>query len=327
MKILVAEDEVLSRRRLEKRLAEWGYEVVSVDNGEQAWAVLDGPDAPALAVLDWMMPGLDGPELCRLLRARGTNGPYVYVILLTGKTDRGDVIAGLEAGADDYVAKPFDAQELEVRLRIGKRIIAMQSELELQATRDPLTGVWNRRAIMSDLARAISRADRVGTSLSVIMADIDHFKRVNDEHGHLVGDEVLREWTSRVSGSIRPYDALGRYGGEEFVLIFPDTDEVAAASVAERLRAAIASPPFRAQGHGIPVTASFGVARHHAGQPIEAVLGCADSALYAAKTKGRNMVVIAPSPAIVTASGRSDLSPPSPPGQAASTATIDQRRA
>ena len=280
-----------SRRRLEKRLTEWGYEAVAVDDGERAWEVLQGDDAPTLAVLDWMMPGLDGPEICKRLRT-GDRAAYTYVVLLTGKSAREDVIRGLEAGADDYVTKPFDAQELAVRLRIGKRIIAMQNELRFRATHDPLTGAFNRGAVLEMLSAEVSRSHRTGTPLSTLLLDVDHFKRVNDEHGHPAGDAVLREVVRRLGRSVRPYDRVGRYGGEEFFVLLPGCDPTMAAETAERLRQAIATQAFALPSRPLGVTASFGVTTCERSDTPEAMILRSDQALYEAKRTGRNRVVV-----------------------------------
>jgi len=290
--VLVAEDDVISRRRLEKRLAEWGYDVVAVEDGKQAWEVLQGNDPPPLALLDWMMPKLDGPEICTRLR-QNAHAPYTYVILVTGKSAVEDIVAGLEAGADDYVAKPFNAQELEVRLRIGRRIVAMQAELQVRATRDPLTGAWNRRASTDALTRELERARRTRGSVAAILADIDHFKLVNDENGHLAGDEVLSEFVRRLTATARPYDTVGRYGGEEFLVVLADCDEAMATGVAERMRANIDGTPFSAAGRSLTVSASFGVAAAQLGETLDGLLARVDEALYNAKNQGRNRVVIA----------------------------------
>ncbi len=292
MKVLVADDDAISRRRLEKRLTEWGYEAVAVDDGEHAWSLLQGEEAPTLAILDWMMPGLDGPEICSRLRTR-KDGEYTYVILLTGKSAKEDVIRGLEAGADDYVTKPFDAQELAVRLRIGKRILAMQHELRERATRDPLTGALNRGAVLEALRLELSRARRPGGSVSVLLLDVDHFKRINDEHGHPAGDEVLREIVRRLTASLRPHDSIGRYGGEEFLVVLPGSDAAGAAATAERLRDVIASHPVVVPACTLPVTVSFGLATCAEEDSLETVISHADEALYAAKRDGRNRVATA----------------------------------
>jgi diguanylate cyclase (GGDEF)-like protein len=298
VRILIAEDDPISRRMLSSRLQKWGYEVVATADGNEAWEVMSRPDAPSLAILDWEMPGLDGPEVCRRVRALERE-PYVYVLLLTARTRGEDVVAGLEAGADDYVAKPFEANELKVRLRAGRRILDLFEELfrarELlseRATRDSLTRVWNRGAILETLDRERARADRDGRPLAVVMGDIDHFKRVNDQHGHLAGDAVLREVSRRMLGAMRPYDSIGRYGGEEFLVLAPACDLEAGARVAERLRLAVAADPVDTPDGPIPVTASFGVAVHGPGSggASDRVIALADQALYRAKERGRNRV-------------------------------------
>jgi diguanylate cyclase (GGDEF)-like protein len=268
-------------------------------DGDEAWHILEQPDAPRLAILDWMMPGMTGPELCRKLRGLNRE-PYTYVLLLTARTDTQDVVEGMEAGADDYVTKPFEVKELEVRLRAGRRILDLQADLvnarealREQATRDPLTGLWNRYALFDTLKREQSRAGREGVPLAVIMVDLDHFKQVNDTHGHLAGDAILREAARRMQSVVRTYDHVGRYGGEEFVIVLPGTTGPNAAQLAERLRLAIAREPMASDGVSrVSVTASFGVTAtgRGAGAGPEALIRLADEALYRAKEKGRNRV-------------------------------------
>jgi diguanylate cyclase (GGDEF)-like protein len=195
-----------------------------------------------LAILDWMMPGLDGVEVCRKVRQAG-GAPYVYLIMLTGRAERRDVVQGMGAGADDYLSKPFDEQELRVRLRAGRRIVDLQEALRTLATRDALTGTWNRRAILEILRRELARGAREGTPVGVVLADLDHFKRVNDTLGHLTGDAVLSEAARRIGAALRPYDALGRYGGEEFLIVLPGCDPEGASQVAERVRGRVAEAP------------------------------------------------------------------------------------
>jgi two-component system, cell cycle response regulator len=298
MRILVADDDAVTRRLLQARLAGWGYEVVAVADGGAAWRALQEADAPRLAVLDWEMPELDGPELCRRVRAAGAE-PYVYLILLTARDRGADLVTGLAAGADDFIAKPFAPQELQGRLRVGRRILDMAAELvaareamTLRATRDALTGLLNRGTIVEFLGRELARADREGQPLGVMMADLDHFKRVNDTHGHLAGDAVLREAARRILAGRRVYDLVGRYGGEELLLLAPGCDLEAAASVAERLRAAIGDRPIDTAEGPIAITASWGVTTYTPGSGLdpEAVIKAADGALYAAKRAGRDRV-------------------------------------
>jgi two-component system, cell cycle response regulator len=297
MQVLIADDDAVSRRLLAKKLSGWGYEVRSVRDGTEAWAALQGPDAPRLAILDWMMPGMTGPALCRELR-QPQNEPYTYVLLLTARTDKEDLIAGMDSGADDYLTKPFDAQELKVRLRAGHRILDLQSELVAarealreQATRDPLTCVWNRYAIFDTLGREVSRAAREGSSLAVIMVDLDHFKAINDTYGHPAGDVVLREAARRLQSCLRSYDFVGRYGGEEFLIVLPGSSGANAVELAERLRWALRTEPVAAWNQNIHTTASFGVTATENGAraSVEELIRIADVALYRAK-KGRDRI-------------------------------------
>ncbi|MCL5743623.1 MAG: diguanylate cyclase [Acidobacteria bacterium] len=298
MKVLIAEDNPVFQRMLAGMLRNWGYEVVSAQNGDEAWALLQSPESPRLAVLDWMMPGPDGLEICRRIRARGDER-YIYVLLLTARTETKDLVAGMEAGADDYLTKPFNAHELRVRLRAGRRILELQEELlaakeELrhQAMRDSLTGLWNRASIFDILHQELARASRNATPLAVLMADLDGFKGINDTYGHLTGDAVLRESVRRMSAEIRCYDAIGRYGGEEFLIVLPGCDESGAKAQAERLREMIASKPFQAQDTLISVTCSIGVSWTTMPDvsQTDLLVRYADSAMYSAKREGRNRV-------------------------------------
>lgn len=298
MKILVADDSELSRRLLEASLTKRGYEVLTAADGDQAWSILERQGCPSLAILDWMMPGLDGLELCRRLRQQARE-PYVYVILLTAKDRKEDILDGLQAGADDYIKKPVDGDELEARLRTGKRIVDLQGELiaarealRNRADHDALTGLWNRGAILEVLGRELSRAHRCGASLAVALVDLDHFKRINDTHGHPAGDAVLREAGSRMSSSLRPYDAVGRYGGEEFLIVLPGCDVPFGLACAERLRKSLARDGIQVGDRLLPVTCSVGVAASAGDHEsdAEALLSAADQALYRAKAEGRNRV-------------------------------------
>ena len=245
MKVLIAEDEVVSRCLVERLLSRWGYDVVVATDGLEALRILKHPDAPKLVVFDWLMPGMDGAQLCREIRGRKQE-PYTYILLLTGKRTKGDVIEGLDAGADDYITKPFEPQELKVRLHTGKRILCLQDQLIAArealrdvAMHDSLTGLWNRGAIREFLASEVARAQRQGSSVGIVLADLDHFKSVNDTYGHPVGDAVLCNVARAMRGATRPYDSVGRHGGEEFMILLPGCDPMNAVSHAERLRAAI----------------------------------------------------------------------------------------
>ncbi len=299
MRVLVAEDDAVSRHLLATFLTKWGYRVVVATDGSEAWEKLQREDAPKLAILDWMMPGMDGLALCQKIRQRSQD-KYIYVLLLTAKGQKEDLVSALDAGADDYLTKPFDPQELRARVRAGWRIIELHQELiaareqlRVEATHDALTGLWNRAAILEILHRELARAERQENTLAVIMVDLDHFKNVNDTYGHLAGDAVLREAARRMRASTRIYDEIGRYGGEEFVAVAPGCDVSSALNLAERIRATIGEDTIDTFDAPIPVTASLGVAMNGEGRDAGSLIRAADAALYKAKNTGRNRIEVA----------------------------------
>ena len=299
MRVLIADDSVVSRRLLEGTLRRWEYDVVVASDGTEAWNCLQRPDSPPLAILDWMMPGMTGPEICRLVR-QAPREPYTYILLLTSKSQKEDLIEGMGAGADDYITKPFDQHELNVRLRAGRRIVELQSQLlearealREQATRDFLTRCWNRSSILDILARELTRALREQTTVGVVMADLDHFKNINDTHGHAVGDAVLCEAARRMQSEMRSYDSLGRYGGEEFLIVLPGCDDTCTAAQAERMRAVLSQTFVVVGDRSLSLTASFGCSTSHldcAEVSAEQYIRLADEALYESKRHGRNCV-------------------------------------
>jgi diguanylate cyclase (GGDEF)-like protein len=302
VRILIAEDDPVTRKLLQAHLVKWGHEVVVCSDGAQAWQVLSGEDPPKLVVLDWMMPEMDGVTLCGEIRKLEKH-PYTYVILLTSKSLKEDVVAGLEAGADDYMIKPFDVHELKVRIRAGTRIVRLQEDLisalrasEFQASHDALTGLWNRRAILEKIQQELDRSDRVGTNLGLVICDVDYFKKVNDNYGHLAGDAVLRELAKRIDSSLRSYDSVGRYGGEEFIILIPGSDGAGAAEVAERLRASVADLPMQTNEGEFRCTMSFGATALNERQDFDlnSLIREADEALLLAKNSGRNRVELWP---------------------------------
>jgi two-component system, cell cycle response regulator len=301
MRILVAEDDKLSRVMLEKTLRQAGYEVTAVEDGEHAMAELAKEDPPRLALLDWMMPGRDGLSVCREIRMH-TEQAYTYLILLSSKETKAEIVQGLEAGADDYLTKPFDVEELKARLRAGERILDLEDRLvearesmRFRATHDLLTSLWNRGVILELVSREIHRSFRENSCTVVMMCDIDHFKMVNDEHGHAAGDEVLREVARRLQHSVRSYDMVGRYGGEEFLVVLNRCDPKSAVARADNLRSIVSGKPIHARGKSLPVTISIGLALSCEYQDGDAdeIIRKADTALYAAKAAGRNRVRIA----------------------------------
>ncbi len=298
MRVLAAEDNPVFQSMLRTMLTKWGYDAVTVRDGEEAWKLLQTGDAPRLAILDWMMPGMDGVEVCRKVRAADRE-PYIYILLLTARTQAQDLVEGMEAGADDYLTKPFNAHELRVRLRAGRRILELQEQLLLarealrdQATHDSLTGLWNRASILENLHTELARARRESKPLALLIIDLDRFKLVNDTHGHLMGDAVLQEAARRMKSAIRRYDAAGRYGGEEFLIVLPGCEGDGARAQAERIREAVAAGPFRQDDVALNVTCSIGVACWNPGSPgdTDCLVRDADEALYHAKASGRNRV-------------------------------------
>lgn len=297
MRVLIADDNATSRVALRGFLQRWGYEVVMAENGARAWEILTEPDPPAMAILDWVMPQMTGLEVCRRVRQTDRE-PYTYILLLTSKNTKDETVEGLEAGADDYLVKPFDEQELRVRLRAGKRIIDLQmdllrarEELRERANKDLLTMLPNRSAIYSTLQAELARCHRDRRSVGVILLDLDHFKAINDTYGHFAGDAVLREAASRFRGNMRPYDQIGRYGGEEFLVVLPNCGLDQTAAQAERMRIKLNETPMLVDGSEVRLSASFGATISDISErDPEVFIRVADEALYQAKAAGRNCV-------------------------------------
>jgi diguanylate cyclase (GGDEF)-like protein len=299
MQVLVIDDSAVYRKLIGDHLQSWGFGVTLAETGEQAWRILEQPNAPKLILLDWVLPDLEGTELCQRIRKAGATGSYIYVILLTGKQGRENMLDAMRAGADDYLVKPFDAPELKARLLVGERILNLQEELVAAresmrdaATHDSLTGLLNRREIFNILEKELERSRREKKVLSIILADIDHFKKVNDTCGHLFGDSVLQEISRRLHSRLRVYDGVGRYGGEEFLLVLPSCDLEGAMARANELRDAIGSAPVVVGNVERSITASLGVAvsSGSGAKELEQLLSRADAALYMAKENGRNRV-------------------------------------
>lgn len=293
MKILIADDDTTSRLLLGASLKKLGHAVTAVENGRlalEAWR----RERHALLISDWMMPELDGLELCRQVRAEPALD-YTYIVLLTSLSGKRSYLEGMQAGADDFLSKPYDEDYLAARLHVAARILALHAALRAEATHDRLTGLWNRGAILDGLAKALADAARGNAPVGVVIADLDHFKAVNDGHGHAAGDGVLRETARRIQACLGPGDRVGRYGGEEFLVVATGGDAARLQALAEAIRASIADAPMANPSAPLAVTASLGVALAQGGavQDAEALIAAADAALYRAKLAGRNRVFVA----------------------------------
>ncbi len=299
--ILLAEDDPVTRMLMTRFLKKAGYEVRAVGDGNEALEQMSRHYYPIL-VTDWEMPGMDGIDLCKAVRSLQLDG-YVYALLLTARHAKEHIIAGLEAGADDYLIKPVHEPELIARLNTGRRILALEHSLRFANERnrilsitDALTGAFNRRYLMDQLPRELERCRRYGTPLSVIMCDVDHFKQVNDVNGHAAGDDVLQQFASRIQKSIRETcDWVARLGGEEFLIVLPETGYEGAVRVAEKIRGVVSASAFMTRGGDVRVTASFGGASTEEQGPdltlkLEILLRTADECLYRSKQTGRDRV-------------------------------------
>jgi two-component system cell cycle response regulator len=295
--ILIAEDSAMYRRVIGDHLKAWGFDFQCVKDGKDAWKLLLQKDAPRLALLDWILPEIDGIELCRRLRERGNDEAYTYTILLTAKNQKREMLEAMHAGADDFLVKPFDPLELKARLLVGKRIVELQQKLfsanhalHFAASHDFLTGAWNRAEILAFMEREFARARRDAKPVGIVLVDVDHFKKINDKFGHEGGDLVLKEVTNCFSDSLREYDGIGRYGGEEFLLVIPGCNLEITVRRANQIREMISSKIILTPYGTTNVTVSMGVTVAEASSNTELLLRDADSALYQAKRNGRNRV-------------------------------------
>jgi two-component system cell cycle response regulator len=299
--ILLAEDNPISRKMLEKILVNEGFEVTSVENGKEALALFRERFFP-IVLTDWVMPEMEGLELCKAIRNEKPQG-YVYIVLLTAKDSKDDIISGLESGADDYLTKPANRAELIARLKNGLRILDLEKslkeaneEIRTFSITDPLTGIYNRGYLNERLPQEIKRSIRYKRSLSLILCDIDHFKSVNDNFGHLAGDAILKGFVGCITDSIRDQiDWSARYGGEEFLVVLPETDYLGARHLAERLRVVVSDKHYTVGDNEIRITSSFGVSGFSPetltkNLSIGDMLNHVDKYLYKAKNGGRNRV-------------------------------------
>lgn len=304
MKALIAEDDMATRLVLKKAVEAAGYEVLEAKNGIDGWKIFQKEkDNIYFVILDWVMPEMDGVELCRRIR-KASVAHYVYVLFMSSKRDIKDIVYGLESGGDNYMTKPFDKAELVARIMVAKRFISLERELNevnkklnILATTDSLTGLLNRGELFRRLQGELYRASREKKTFSLIMIDIDHFKRVNDTLGHTAGDRVLIEIADRINAELRPYDIIGRYGGEEFLIGAPGADTETGKNIAERIRASVSCKTFQIGGDRMEMTISLGIIsaipegeKNDMSVLLDAMIEKADIALYRVKETGRNRV-------------------------------------
>jgi len=297
MKILIADDDYAFRTMLANLLRKLGHETVEALDGQEACDIMRQEDAPHLAILDWMMPVMEGPEVVRQIRRIETETPP-YIIMLTGKSGKKELVAGLDAGADDYLSKPFNHEELRTRIEVGRRIVEIQASLvksrqamEHQANHDPLTGMLNRRAILEQLRKELARSYSNTELLAVGMCDIDSFKLINDTYGHQTGDDVLCAFARILKESIREYDSAGRIGGEEFLVIMPMKPGAHYPSACEQLCSRVADSKNSTRPQVLSITISIGFIQATAGSKVDEILEKTDKAMYLAKQGGRNRAV------------------------------------
>lgn len=296
MKVLIAEDDVAFCDSLEKDIKDWGYDVITANNGKEAWQIIEN-DEVRLSILDTMMSDIDGFELCRKIRRdiQEKKLKNNYIILLIEKGRKDDIAKGLSMGADDYVTKPFGFLELKVRIQNGERIIKLEDSCKKLATYDPLTKLLNRNKILEFLSDELNRGWREDHPTGVIMADIDRFKKINDTFGHPAGDTILVQVATRLKKTIRPYDKAGRYGGDEILIILPNCNLKNLKQIADRLRRCISEKKIRTKAAVHDITLSLGGTSSEISSDTSAndLIQTSDNALILAKKKGRNWAILA----------------------------------
>lgn len=306
MKILLVEDSKIERHQIGSYLTDWCLNFVAVGSGTEALDLLEGTEPPSMILLDWMLPDLDGIEVCRRTRTNGARAPYIYIVMLTAKNRKQDLLVAMAAGADDYLSKPVDPSELRARIMAGRRILELQQSLRFAATHDFLTNLLNRSEILAAIEKEVSRSRREGKPTTVMMIDIDHFKLINDSLGHAAGDEVLKEVARRLKSDLRPYDVVGRYGGEEFLIILPGCELTTGARRADEIRNLIAKDPIFTPFGTTTATISVGVtATSDRSHSVVDLVRQADVSMYAAKNAGRNRVEFHPGTTSNKGAGRS----------------------
>lgn len=298
MKVLVTEDSAVYQHLLVSQLSEWGLDVEVVADAETALPAISAAQKPMLLLIDWELPRMSGLELLSEVRQLHRKH-YVYAIVLTARGDKGDMVKALNAGADDYLVKPFHSEELQARIQVAQRTLALHEELvtanerlEILASRDPLTDLYNRRGFLIAFHQERLRALRSKSSITLVICDIDRFKQVNDSYGHGFGDGVIRLVARELQRSSRGSDIVARIGGDEFLVVLPESKSTGGEALAKRVQKGIQE---RNEIPEVPISLSFGIAEMNLAQSDEEAMAMADAALYAAKREGRNRYSIAQS--------------------------------
>ena len=298
MKVLIVEDSMTQRVMLQTIISQWGFDTVQAENGQQAWRILSDVNAPRLVLMDWEMPELDGLEVCRRIRKRDIKDP-AYILLLTSRRESADIVAGLEAGANDYITKPFNNAELQARLEVGRRMLNMQRELigayhtlTFRANHDELTELPNRLSFKNRIEQAVVYAKQSGRCFSVMFIDLDGFKHVNDSLGHSAGDKLLQTLALRLKNTLRTKEFAARFGGDEFCVLIEDViDPISVSHIAQRCLKVL-ERSTHIDSHEIFPRASIGISIYpHDGKTPEVLLQCADNAMYAAKAAGKHQFI------------------------------------
>ena len=297
-RVLIAESDGPTRVRLQHLLREWGFNSEAATDGIEALLHLEKHRAPDLLIMNRSLPAISGIELCRRITSNGS-GPFPYIFITGREIGRRGVAESLESGASEYLNLPLKDHQLKARMIVAVRMLARQDSLissrerfRDQASRDALTGIWNRRAILEVLDEKLSGAECNVRSTGILMLDLDHFKRANDALGHPAGDSVLQQAARRFGSMLRTHDYLGRMGGDEFLIVLSAVDQAGLCELAERIRAAVAAEPFHTETNDLQMTLSIGAAIARPGdRSSKNLIAAADEALYKAKKLGRNQVV------------------------------------
>ncbi|MCK5115087.1 MAG: diguanylate cyclase [Candidatus Aegiribacteria sp.] len=296
MKILIVDDDPINLKILSKVVSDLGYDPITVNNGTDALESIKQKEC-SVVLLDWMMPGMDGIEVCRGIRMLDDEN-VCYIIINSAREGSDDISRALKAGANDYISKNTDLVELKARIgagvrtaRLERKLIDLNNRLKYLVRIDSLTGLLNHAAILKELSMELDRGRRDATPTSILMLDLDRFKTVNDTYGHQTGDEVLIRFSDLLTQSCRSFDRIGRYGGEEFLIVLPRTEEEECITIGNRIRTQTETLQIVNEINNLRITCSIGCCTTvNSEKHSFSLIAAADSALFRAKKAGRNLV-------------------------------------